>query len=55
MILPAGYTKVCSLLCGDNPQALVSGLSYIKVDNHGNTILYQLHQCRPCILQGILC
>ena len=24
----------------DNPQALVSGLSYVQVDKHGFTILY---------------
>ena len=30
---------VCSLVRGDNPQALASGLSPIHVDNHGITIL----------------
>ena len=32
----------------DNPRALASGLSYVQVDKHGITILYHLHQCRPC-------
>ena len=30
---------VCSLVRGDNPQALASGLSPVHVDNHGITIL----------------
>ena len=38
----------CSPVRGDNPQALASGLSYVQVDKHGITILYHLHQCRPC-------
>ena len=42
-------------LCGDNPQALASGLSYVQVDNHGITILYHLHQYRPCTARDILC
>ena len=29
-------------MCGDNPQALASGLSYVQVDKHGITILYHL-------------
>ena len=28
---------------------LASGLSYVQVDKHGITILYHLHQFRPCI------
>ena len=28
----------CPPVCGDNPQALVSGLSYVQVDKHGITI-----------------
>ena len=44
------YTMGCPLVRGDNPHALVSGLSYIQVDKHGITILYHLHQCRPCTL-----
>ena len=32
----------------DNPRALASGLSYVHVDKHVITILYHLHQCRPC-------
>ena len=31
-----GYPPVC----GDNPRALASGLSYVQVDKHGITILY---------------
>ena len=36
----------CPPVRGDNPRALASGLSYVQVDNHGITILYNLHQCR---------
>ena len=49
------YTMGCPPVRGDNPRALASGLSYVQVDKHGITILYHLHQCRPCISQGILC
>ena len=42
---------VCPPERGDNPRALVSGLSYVQVDKHGITILYHVHQCRPCISQ----
>ena len=38
----------CPHVCGDNPRALASGLSYVQVDKHGITIVYHLHQCRPC-------
>ena len=38
----------CPPVRGDNPRALASGLSYVQVDKHGITILYHLHQCRPC-------
>ena len=38
----------CSPVCGDNPQALASGLFYEQVDKHGITILNHLHLCRPC-------
>ena len=34
------YTMGCPPVLGDNPQALASGLSYIKVDKHGITNLY---------------
>ena len=27
----------------------------VQVDKHGITILYHLHQCRPCTLRDILC
>ena len=45
----------CPPVCGDNPQALASGLTYIQMDKHGITFLYHLHQCRPCTSQDILC
>ena len=45
----------CPPVRGDNPQALASGLSYVQVDKHGTTILYHLHECRPCTSQDILC
>ena len=38
------YTIGCPSVRGDNPRALVSGLSYVQVDKHGITILYHLHQ-----------
>ena len=40
-----GYVIV---IHGDNPRALASGLSCVQVAKHGITILYHLHQCRPC-------
>ena len=49
------YTMGCPPVRGDNPQALASGLSYVQVDNHGITILYHLHQCRPCTSRDISC
>ena len=49
------YTMGCPPLRGDNPRALASELSYIQVDKHGITILYHLHQCRPCTLRDISC
>ena len=33
---------VYPIVRGDNPQALVSGLSPVQVDNHGISILYHL-------------
>ena len=38
------YTMVCPHICGDNPRALASGLSYVQVDKYGITILYHLNQ-----------
>ena len=38
------YTMGCPPVCGDNPRALASGLSYVQVDKHGITSLYHLHQ-----------
>ena len=49
------YTMGCPHVCGDNPQALASGLYYVQVDIHGKTILYHLHQCRPCTSRDISC
>ena len=45
----------CPPVRGDNPRALASGLSYEQVDKHGITILYYLHQCRPCTSRDISC
>ena len=47
------YTMGCPPVRGDNPRALASGLSYLLVDKHGITILYHLHQCRPCTSRDI--
>ena len=49
------YTMGCPPVRGDNPRALASGLSYVQVDKHGTTILYHLHQWRPCTSQDISC
>ena len=48
-----GYTMVCPHVRGDNPRSLVRGLSPVQVVDHGKTILYYLHQCRPWTLQNI--
>ena len=49
------FTMGCPPVRGDNPRALASGLSYVQVDKHGITILYHLHQCRPCTSSDISC
>ena len=49
------YTMGCPPVRGANPRALASGLSYVQVDKHGITILYHLHQCRPCTSNDISC
>ena len=49
------YTMDCPPVRGDNPRALASGLSYVQVDKHGITIIYHLHQCRPCTARDISC
>ena len=49
------YTMSCPPVRGDNPRALVSGLSNVQVDKHGITILYHLNQCRPCTSRDISC
>ena len=53
--LSNSYTMGCPPVRGDNPRALASGLSYVQVDKHSMTILYHLHQCRPCTSQDISC
>ena len=45
----------CPPVCGDNPQALASGLSYVQGEKHGITILYHPHECRPCTSGDISC
>ena len=52
-LISNSYIMGCSPVRGDNPRALASGLSYVQVDKHGITILYHLHQCRPCTLRNI--
>ena len=37
------YTMGCPPGRVDNSRALASGLSYVHVDKHGETILYHLH------------
>ena len=49
------YTMACPPVRGDNPRALASGLSYVQVDKYGITILYHLHECRPCTSSDISC
>ena len=53
--LSNSFTMGCPPVRGDNPRALASGLSYVHVDKHGITILYHLHQCRPCTSRDISC
>ena len=55
MVLSNSYTMGCPPVREDNPRALASGLSYVQVDKHGRTILYHLHQCRPCTSRDIPC
>ena len=43
----------CPPVRGDNPRALARGLSYVQVGKHVITILYHLHQCRPCTSRDI--
>ena len=52
-LLSSSYTMGCPPERGDNPRALASGLSYVQVDEHGITILYHVHQCRPCTSRDI--
>ena len=55
LMLSNSYTIGCRPVRGDNPRALASGLSYVQVDKHGISILYHLHQCRPCTSRDISC
>ena len=48
-------TMACLPVRGDNPRALARELSYVQVNKHGITILYHLHQCRPCTSRDISC
>ena len=43
LMLRNSYTMGCPPVCGDNPRALASGLSYAQVERHGITILYHKH------------
>ena len=47
-VLSNSYTMGWPPVRGDNPRALASGLSYVQAEKHGITILYHLHQSRPC-------
>ena len=37
-LLCSSYTMGCRPVCGDNPRALASGLSYVQVDKHANRV-----------------
>ena len=54
-LISNSYTMGCPPVRVDNPRALASRLFYVQVDKHGITILYHLHQCRPCTSRDILC
>ena len=54
-MLRKSYTMACPPVRGDNPRTLASGLSYLRVDKQGITILYHLHQCRPCTSRDSSC
>ena len=45
----------CPPVRGDNPRALASGLFYVHVDKHDITILYHIHQYRPCTPRDMSC
>ena len=47
------YIMGCPPVRGDIPRALASGLSYVQADKHAITVLYHLHQCRPCTSRDI--
>ena len=54
LVTSNSYTMGCPPVRGDNPRALASGLSYVHEEKHDITILYHLHQCRPCTSRAIL-
>ena len=54
-VLCNSYTMGFPPVRGDYPRSLASGLSYVHVDKHGITILYHLHQCRPCTSRDSSC
>ena len=46
----------CLPVRGGNPRALASELSYVTMEKKQViTILYHLHQCRPCTSRDISC
>ena len=42
-----GQATVCQPAGGDNPRALVSGLSFVQADNYGFILLLSPYPCRP--------
>ena len=48
-------TMGCPHIRVDDPRALASELSYVQVNKQAFTILYHLHQCRPCTSRDISC
>ena len=51
-------TYLCNsftMVRGDHPRVLANGLSDLQVNRHGITILYHLHQCRPCTSRASSC
>ena len=49
------YTMVCPPVSGDNPQALVSGLSPGQVDKPWYNYLYHPNHYRPCSVHAKVC
>ena len=46
---------VCAYVREDNPRALASGLSPVRVHNHTITALLHQHKCALCALYDIYC